>query len=85
MPRFFMHILSNGICDRDEEGQVLPSIVAARLQALKGVGGLIADELALGRSEIEVTLLIEDEGRRPLLTIPVKVEASIMTDSSLPK
>ena len=75
MPRYFISLF-NGTTDViDEEGRELPDFETARRCALKAAGQIVADEMALGRETVRITLVIEDEARKRLLEMPVELSA----------
>ena len=76
MPLYFFHLLNGEGYTADETGQELPDLEAARRQALKAIGELIAEELAAGAENVRITLFIDDAGGERLLTLPIAVSAA---------
>ena len=74
MPRFFISLV-NGEEVVDEEGREFADLAAARRGALKAAGEIVADEMAQGRESVRLTMIIEDEGRKRLLELPVELSA----------
>lgn len=68
MPRYFMHVFSDGLT-RDEEGAVLPDLDAARDHALEGARALVCDQIREGYLNLDDRIEIEDEDGRALLAI----------------
>src|SRR4051812_18911831 len=70
MPRFHFH-LEDGTTFRDEEGTVLPNLEAARINAVKLLGHVMADNAREFLSTREWTMNVTD--RRDLLLFSVNV------------
>jgi hypothetical protein len=73
MPRFLFHADDGVGYVEDEEGRDLPDLEAARLEALKGAGGIIADEMTKGRTDVRLVIYIAAESGERLATLPVSV------------
>ena len=69
MPLFFFHVCDGVGFTEDEEGRELPDIEAARAEAIKGARSIMADDLQRGRLDLCAAIQIEDEQRRPVLTL----------------
>ncbi|HMJ92740.1 MAG TPA: hypothetical protein VK472_01440 [Allosphingosinicella sp.] len=74
MPRYFISLIDGDVMD-DEDGREVPDLEGARRLALKAAGEIVADEMAQGRENIRLTLIVEDEARERLLELPVVVTA----------
>jgi hypothetical protein len=68
VPRFFFHVL-NDIDAADEEGQELPSLAAANLQAIDYVRDLAASAVRQGRLNLTHRINVEDEQGHCLLSV----------------
>jgi len=62
MPRFFLHIRDGESLIPDEEGSDLPSLDAARQEALQGARDILAEKVRLGEPLDGETIEISDEG-----------------------
>ena len=69
MPRFFFHVYDDTIA-LDDDGMDLPDVDAARQEALVGARSLICEEVSKGRVNLRHRIEVEDEDRRPVLTLP---------------
>ncbi len=68
MPRYFFHVYGDIIAE-DEEGAELPNLAAARLNALHGARGLIADQVRRGYFVRSHWIDVVDEQGEKVLTI----------------
>ena len=69
MPRYFFHV-RNGIGDaEDEEGRELPSVEAARREAIKGVRSIISDEVKQGLIDLRGEITVTDEDGAALIRL----------------
>lgn len=68
--RYFFHILNGNGCTRDEEGQELSDLDAARQSALAGIRSVLGEELMRGVVDLSGRLDICDADDRVLLSIP---------------
>ena len=69
MPRYFFHV-RNGIGDaEDEEGRELPSVEAARRDAIKGVRSIISDEVKQGLIDLRGEITVTDEDGAALIRL----------------
>ena len=65
MPRFYTHILNDTGFTLDEEGGEFADLAGATEQAQRTMGEIIAEDLVAGKSEIRLTIMIDDsEGLR---------------------
>ena len=72
MPRYHFHVY-NDLVALDEEGKELPSIEAAREEAIRGGRALMAEQLMeAGRMRLQHRIEVADENGRVLLTIPFR-------------
>ncbi|WP_375403721.1 DUF6894 family protein [uncultured Sphingomonas sp.] len=72
MPLFYLHI---HYCDglaRDEEGLELPSLDAARDEAIAGARAMMCEELKQGRVRLGCHIDIEDGDERLLAVVPFR-------------
>lgn len=70
MKRYFFHIFNGTGPTRDEEGQELPSLEAARAEAVAGIRSLVADELEHGTIDLAGRIDICDRDGSVLASIP---------------
>ena len=72
MPRYLFHTENGDGYIDDEEGQELPDIEAARLEALKSAGEFVAGEMARGCTDVTLVIYIaaESDLRRCLCPFP---------------
>jgi hypothetical protein len=68
VPRYFFHVYDDVIA-QDEEGVELPSIEAARLNALIGARDLIAEQVRRGYFVLSHWIDVVDEQGAPVLTV----------------
>jgi hypothetical protein len=74
MPRFFFHIHTAKGVTRDEEGQILPDVDAARAEALKAITSLPGRTAAVAAQE-SILIEIADEAGQTLLNVPLPAGA----------
>ncbi len=68
MPRYFFNVYDDIIAE-DEEGRELPNHAAARLEALRGARGLIAEQVMHGYLVLSHWIDVVDEQGEMVLTI----------------
>jgi hypothetical protein len=68
VPRYFFHVYDDVIA-QDEEGVELPSVAAARLNALIGARDLITEQVRRGYIVLSHWIDVVDEQGAPVLTI----------------
>jgi len=61
MPRYYFHIREGSTFDRDEEGQELPDVEAARQEAISAAREILGERLLHGGSLINRSVEISDE------------------------
>jgi hypothetical protein len=62
MPRYFMHVISDGFT-RDEEGVELPDLAAVREHALEGARGLVCEQIHNGYLNLDDRIeVVSDTG-----------------------
>lgn len=71
MPRFHFH-LYNDMVVHDEDGIELPSIEAAREQAVVGGRELMCEQLRKGRLRLHHRIEVADENGRVLMKVPFR-------------
>ena len=69
MPRYFFHICDSDGLTEDEEGRELPSLDAARAEALRGARSLMASDIESGLLALNSFIDVEDENGKPLFTL----------------
>ena len=71
MPLYYFN-LHDDIEVIDDEGRQLPDVAAARLEAVKGAREIICHQVMHGRINLSHRIEVEDEHRRPVLTLPFR-------------
>ena len=71
MGRFYLHIKAGGDLHYDEEGIELPSIDAARKEALFSAREMLAGAIKAGKTTVPEALVIADEDGRTLEVVPL--------------
>jgi hypothetical protein len=69
MSRFFFHVYDDAVA-LDDEGAELPDIEAVRARALAGARDLACEQLRKGKLNLRHRIEVEDEGGKPVLTLP---------------
>lgn len=77
---YFFHLTEGDQVTRDLDGTELSGNLAAQQEALKGIGGLVADALARGDRDYRSTIQIDDAQGENVGTLnfacPVRIEAA---------
>lgn len=68
MPRFFFHVRDEDTT-RDEEGQELPDLDAAKREAIEGLRDLLCGEVRYGRIDLGRRIEVADEAGATVLTV----------------
>ena len=68
MPRYFFNVYDD-VISQDEEVRDLPNLAAARLEALRGARGLIAEQVSHGYLVLSHWIDVVDEHGENVLTI----------------
>lgn len=76
MPLYLFHADNGAGYIEDGEGRDLPDLETARREALKSAGEIIADEMALGRTDIRLVIYIAAENGEPLAALPISVSVA---------
>jgi hypothetical protein len=71
MGRFYLHIKAGGDLHYDEEGIELPSIDAARKEALLTAREMLAGAIKAGKSPVAEAMVIADENGQALEVVPL--------------
>ncbi|HEX8213849.1 MAG TPA: hypothetical protein VF582_00080 [Allosphingosinicella sp.] len=69
MPRFFFHVYDDEVA-LDDEGLDLPDLDTVRAHAVVGARSLICEVVSKGHINLRHRIEVEDEDRRPVLTLP---------------
>jgi hypothetical protein len=69
MPRFYFNLYDDVIVI-DDEGRELSDLSAARAAAIQAARDLMCDQVRTGRLNLGHRIEVEDEDRRPVLTLP---------------
>jgi hypothetical protein len=70
MPTFFFHIRGGGIEAEDFIGMDLPSLEAARDEAVRSARDIMMDEIQAGRLSLKRRIDVEDQDQRPVFSLP---------------
>ena len=70
MPRWYLHVHDGDKAILDPEGSELPSLAAAREEALIAARELLVDGLRSGRDRLYWRFEIADETGAPILMVP---------------
>jgi hypothetical protein len=71
MPRYFFHIYDDVVAI-DEDGIELADLAAVHHQAIKVARDCASAELVHGTLHLKHRIEVEDEDRRPVLTLPFR-------------
>jgi hypothetical protein len=77
MPCYFFNVYDDVVAI-DEEGVELPDLAAAHEQAIKAARELASAELTRGTLYLKHRIEVEDEDRRPVLTLPFRAAFKII-------
>jgi len=69
MARYFFDVINGTGLTKDEEGQDLPSLAAARDVAINGARALMRDEVATGFIDFSARIEVKDRNRQAVVTI----------------
>lgn len=69
MPRFYFHICNGTGLIEDEEGQDLPSVEAARLEAMRSARDVMAGDVQRGILDLSSFIEIEDADHQLIETL----------------
>jgi hypothetical protein len=71
MPLYYLHIQDGANFMRDQEGYKLPTLAAARLEAIEGARQLMSEAVLTGRPlGMHRLFQIDDAGGNTLMTVP---------------
>jgi hypothetical protein len=70
MARYYLNIRNGGGYVEDMEGQELPDLAAARLQAIEGVRSVLSEEARQGEIDLSGSIEIADQAGNILLILP---------------
>jgi len=70
MARYYLNIRNGGGYVEDAEGQELPDLAAARLQAIEGVRSVLSEEARQGEIDLSGSIEIADQAGNILLVLP---------------
>jgi hypothetical protein len=68
----------------DEEGRELPDLEVARAEALKGVRGILAEDVLQGQLNLKGRLELLDEAGALLFTLPFAETVVILAEAAKP-
>ena len=61
VPRFYLNLCMGGKFAEDPEGLDLPSVDAARQEAIKGARSILADDIRCGKLDLNQCIEVADE------------------------
>jgi hypothetical protein len=73
---FYFHLYDDVVAI-DDEGRELADVGAARAEAVKAARELICEQVQKGRLDLRHRIEVEDEDRRPVLTVPFRAVLNI--------
>lgn len=76
VPVYYFNLYDDIVCV-DDEGQELTDLATARAQAIRAAREIIADQARDGRINLSPWIEVEDEDRRPVLTLPFRSAVEI--------
>jgi hypothetical protein len=79
VPRFYFHVRNGLGFAEDEEGQMLPSVQAAREEAVSGARSMLSSEVCTGTLDLRGRIEVTDEQRHIVLTVPFSDAIHIRT------
>ena len=79
MPRYFFDLFNSDGPTRDEEGQELPSLQAARDRAVEAIRSILREELLHGEIDLRGRVEIRDEGGGVALVFAFQEAVTVRT------
>ena len=79
MPCYYFNVYDD-LVTVDDEGIVLANVGAAREVALRSARSLIAEQALKGSIKLHHWIEVEDEDRRPVLTLPFGAAVEVVKD-----
>jgi uncharacterized heparinase superfamily protein len=70
MPHYFFDLVNGSGLTRDDEGQELPDLEAARLEAIRQARPIIAEEVLNGRIDLTGRIVVRSDGPDSVLELP---------------
>ena len=71
VPRYYFHLYNNVVI-RDEEGDELPDLEAARAEALEAARGMICHSVKGGKLNLSHRVDVHDDKGKQLFTLPFR-------------
>jgi hypothetical protein len=81
MARFYLHIRNGGGFVEDLEGQELPDLAAARVQAIEGIRSVLSEETRHGEIDLSGSIEIADGDGNILLVLPFSDAVHLRLDN----
>ena len=82
MAHFYLHIRNGSGYVEDLEGQELPDLAAARVQAVEGVRSVLSEEARHGELDLRGSIEIADGDGNILLILPFKDAVHLRLDGT---
>lgn len=83
MPRYFLHVHNSFGDARDDEGQELESLAAARKIAVTSIRSILVEELRVGRFDLRGRIDIEDATGSICGTVRYTDAVDVKTDEKI--
>ncbi|HEY0627082.1 MAG TPA: hypothetical protein VGD10_10155 [Allosphingosinicella sp.] len=80
MPRFYFHVCNGNGLTEDEEGQELPSVEAARKQALLEARSIMSEEMREGELNLASFIEVQNDAGEYLFTLPFEEAFKVNRD-----
>jgi hypothetical protein len=78
MPHYYLNVCNMDVQARDEEGQELANLEAARWEAIASIRSILSHELAEGRLDLRGEIRIENARRDVVRVVPYADALEIM-------
>ena len=72
MSRFYFHIKSGETIDRDDEGQELPNVAAAKEEALASARELLSDAIKGAKDDVPNYFIVADARGQEVATVALR-------------
>jgi hypothetical protein len=82
MAHFYLHIRNGSGYVEDLEGQELPDLAAARVQAVEGIRSVLSEEARQGELDLRGSIEIADSDGNILLILPFKDAVHLRLDGT---
>lgn len=76
MPLYFTHVCTGSECALDPEGEQFPDLTTACARARQGARRLVAERIAGGSDELEITYHIDNSAGEPIARLSISAKVS---------